>query len=76
MTAIQPVDQLDLDALRLLIQISAKRAAKLKQELDDAITVRDSAIRAALTKEGRVADLAEDAGMKAARIYQIRDGRR
>jgi hypothetical protein len=76
MTAMQPLDQLDLDGVRLMIKISTKQAADLKQKLDDAIRLRDDAIRAALTKGGRVADLAEDADMKAARIYQIRDSRR
>lgn len=76
MTEPHPTDHLDVDSLRLLIQISAKQAADLKRKLDDAISVRDDSIRKALAKGGRVADLAEDAGMKVARIYQIRDGRR
>jgi hypothetical protein len=76
MTEPHPVENLDLDSLRMMIQLSAKQAAELKQKLDDAIGLRDDMIRRALAKGGRATELADDAGMKVARIYQIKYGRR
>lgn len=66
------------DAQRLLDDIAAAAAAietfqgKVSEYTDD----RDELIRAALRTELRRADIAAAAGVKEARLYQIRDGRR
>lgn len=47
-----------------------------ESKLADLIQERDEAIRKALRTELRRADIAAAAGLKEARLYQIRDGRR
>lgn len=62
--------------LRDEIKASMQRANELAQERDDEIARRDDLIRAAIKGGVRVEDIAQDVGLKRARIYQIRDGRR
>lgn len=61
----------------------ATRAAQILVDLEDTVTEigkltdrRDELIRAALKTELRRADIAAAAGVREARLYQIRDGRR
>lgn len=71
-------DLVSTEAGRLLQEIAeaaeaiAKFEAKVAEYTDD----RDELIRAALRTELRRADIAAAAGVKEARLYQIRDGRR
>lgn len=48
----------------------------LRAEIESAEALRDQGIRSALLLGAPVADLAADAKLKPARIYQIRDNRR
>jgi hypothetical protein len=66
------------DAQLLLNQIEDAAAAISQAErvVADKTAERDNLIRAALGTELRRADIAAAAGVKEARLYQIRDGRR
>lgn len=45
-------------------------------QIRDLTVRRDELVRQGIAEKVRVADLAEDADLSIARIYQIRDGRR
>jgi hypothetical protein len=65
-------------AANLLVQIEETAAAitATEKRLAEQVAERDELIRAALRTELRRADIAAAAGVKEARLYQIRDGRR
>ncbi|MDT4989953.1 MAG: hypothetical protein QOI74_4047 [Micromonosporaceae bacterium] len=62
----------------LLAEIEREAAAitKAEQALKGHTAARDHLIRSALGTELRRVDIARSAGVKEARLYQIRDGRR
>lgn len=62
--------------LREEIKKSVALANDLAQRRDGEIARRDDLVRAAIKGGVRVEDIAQDVGLKRARIYQIRDGRR
>lgn len=66
------------NAADLLPAIAAEEAAaaRLRQHADEHTERRDELIRAALRTELPRADIATAAGVKEARLYQIRDRRR
>lgn len=65
-------------AANLLVQIeeTAAAIAVTEKHREEQVAARDELIRAALRTELRRADIAAAAGVKEARLYQIRDGRR
>ncbi len=67
-----PISGMSMEDLRRLIQASAEQARDLERQLEEVLAVRDNAIRVALDKRARVPDLMADAGLKRARVYQIR----
>lgn len=62
--------------LRDQITETARRIDDLTARRDETISERDGLIRQAIAAGVRVDDIAADARLKPARIYQIRDGRR
>jgi hypothetical protein len=66
----------DKGQLRAEVRDLTQREADLRVGADQALDERDALIRRGIEMGVRVADLAEDAGLKPARIYQIRDRRR
>lgn len=62
--------------LRDAITGTVTRINDLTARRDEAISQRDALIRQAVAAGVRIEDIAVDAQLKAARIYQIRDGRR
>lgn len=62
----------------LLVQIEAAAAAiaAAERQVAEHTDRRDELIRSALRTELRRADIAAAAGLREARLYQIRDGRR
>lgn len=71
-------DMYGTTAARLLndLTTAARKLALAEQAVRDHTAARDEMIRAALKTELRRADIAAAAGVKEARLYQIRDGRR
>ena len=63
------------DILNQIIVAEANRK-EFQDRADEATASRDALIRKAVSMTIRVADIAEAADLKPARIYQIRDGRR
>lgn len=61
---------------RQLVRETTQRRAAAEQHAEAAIRDQTAAIQAAIAAGVSTLDLAEEAGMSRARIYQIRDGRR
>ena len=72
----QGITSTTVDRLLDEIATAARDIAETEKRLAEQIADRDHLIRAALRTEARRCDIAAAAGVKEARLYQIRDGRR
>jgi hypothetical protein len=72
----QGINSTTVDRLLDEIATAARDIAETEKRLAEQIADRDHLIRAALRTEARRCDIAAAAGVKEARLYQIRDGRR